>query len=141
MKTIKLKNLLSKTIKLFFSESKFTSIGKLEWFPPTKKEIKKTLDKSGVKVSQQRYKYFKTDEFEINSKTNSSNFHQLLISEIEEDGIFYCVYDFKSIGNTSLRSFGGQKTRYKFQLKDFQKNTIFSNHNIELLEKKLIMIR
>tara|TARA_B110000003_G_scaffold163886_1_gene163865 strand:- start:610 stop:1017 length:408 start_codon:yes stop_codon:yes gene_type:complete len=135
LKTIKLKNLLSKTIKLFFSESKFTSIGKLEWFPPTKKEIKKTLDKSGVKVSQQRYKYFKTDEFEINSKTNSSNFHQLLISEIEEDGIFYCVYDFKSIGPA------GQKTRYKFQLKDFQKNTIFSNHNIELLEKKLIMIR
>ncbi len=135
LKTINLKNLLSKTIKLFFSESKFTSIGKLEWFPPTKKEIKKTFDKSGVKVSQQRYKYFKTDEFEINFKTNSSNFHQLLISEIEEDGIFYCVYDFKSTGNT------GQKTRYKFQLKDFQKNTIFSNHNIELLEKKLIMIR
>ena len=135
MKTINLKNLISKVIKLFFSESKFTSIGKLEWFPPTEKEIKKTFDKSGIKVSQQRYKYFKTDEFEINSKTNSSNFHQLLISEIEEDGIFYCVCDFKSIGNT------GQKTRYKFQLKDFQKNTILSNHNIELLEKKMIMIR
>ena len=35
----------------------------------------------------------------------------------------------------------GQKTRYKFQLKNFQKNTILSNHNIELLEKKMIMIR
>ena len=74
MKTIKLKNLLSKTIKLFFSESKFTSIGKLEWFPPTKKEIKKTLDKSGVKVSQQRYKYFKTDEFEINLSKGTSSY-------------------------------------------------------------------
>ena len=52
LETINLKNLLSKTIKLFFSESKFTSIGKLEWFPPTKKEIKKTFDKSGVKISQ-----------------------------------------------------------------------------------------
>lgn len=134
MKNINLKNLISKVINLFFSESKFTSIGKLEWYPPTKKEIKKTFDKSGVMLSHQRYKCFKTEEFEINSKTNSSNFHQLLISEIEEDGVFYCMNDFKTIGNT------GQKTRYKFQLKDFQKNTILS-HNIELLEEKMIMIR
>ena len=135
MKTINLKNLIYEVIKLFFSESKFNSIGKLEWFPPSEKEIKKTFDKSGVKVSQQRYQCFKTDEFEINSKTNSSDFHQLLISEIEEEGVFYCIYDYRTFMGM------GQKTRYKFQLKDFQKNTILYNHNIELLEKKMFMIR
>ena len=59
--------LIQRVIRDFFSEIKLTSIGKLEWYPPTEKEIKKTFDKSGIKVSQQRYQCFKTDEFEINS--------------------------------------------------------------------------
>lgn len=135
MKTINLKNLIYEVIKLFFSESKFNSIGKLEWFPPSEKEIKKTFDKSGVKVSQQRYQCFKTDEFEINSKTNSSEFHQLLISEIEEEGVFYCIYDYRTFMGM------GQKTRYKFQIKDFQKSMNFSDINLELLDNTMIMIR
>ena len=47
---------------------------------PVRKRNKKTFEKSGVKVSQQRHQCFKTDEFKINSKTNSSDWHQLLIS-------------------------------------------------------------
>jgi hypothetical protein len=97
LKSINLKNLIYEVIKLFFSKSKFNSVGKLEWFPPSEKEIKKTFEKSGVKVSQQRHQCFKTDEFKINSKTNSSDWHQLLISEIEEEGVFYCIYDYRTL--------------------------------------------
>ena len=135
MKSINLKNLIYEVIKLFFSKSKFNSVGKLEWFPPSEKEIKKTFEKSGVKVSQQRYQCFKTDEFKINSKTNSSDWHQLLISEIEEEGVFYCIYDYITMGRM------GQKTRYKFQIKDFQQSMNLSDYNIELLDKTMIMIR
>lgn len=135
MKSINLKNLIYEVIKLFFSKSKFNSVGKLEWFPPSEKEIKKTFEKSGVKVSQQRYQCFKTDEFKINSKTNSSDWHQLLISEIEEEGVFYCIYDYRTLLGM------GQKTRYKFQIKDFQKSMNISDINLELLDNTMIMIR
>jgi len=74
--------LIQKVIRDFFSEIKLTSIGKLEWYSPTKKEIKKTFEKRGIKISQQRIKYFKTEEFQNQPKTNSSDYHQLLISEI-----------------------------------------------------------
>ena len=35
----------------------------------------------------------------------------------------------------------GQKTRYKFQIKDFQQSMNLSDYNIELLDKTMIMIR
>ena len=112
-----------------------TSIGKLQWYPPTEKEIKKTFEKTEIKISQQRIKYFTTDEFEINSETDSSDYRQLLISEIEEDGVFYCIYDYRTLVRM------GQKTRYKFQIKEFQQSMNLSDYNIELLDKKMIMIR
>ena len=127
--------LIQRVIRGFFSENKFNSFGKLEWYPPTEKEIKKTFEKRGIKISRQRIKYFKTDEFEINSETNSLDYHQLLISEIEEDGIFYCIYDYRTHGNM------GQKIMYKFQIKDFQQSMNLSDYNIELLDKTMIMIR
>mgnify|MGYP001584916944 CR=1 FL=1 len=130
-----LRELLNQTIKVHFSKSKFNIFGKLEWYPPTDKEIKKTFEKRGIKISQQRVRYFKTDEFEINSEVNSSVFYQLLISQIEEDGIFYCVSDHKSMGNV------GQKIRYKFQIKNFQKSTNPFDYKIELLEEEMIMTR
>ena len=97
--------------------------------------IKKTFEKKGIKISQQRIKYFKTNELEINSETNTSDYRQLLISEIEEDGVFYCIYDYITMGRM------GQKTRYKFQIKDFQQSMNLSDYNIELLDKTMIMIR
>ena len=127
--------LIQKVIRDFFSENKLTSIGQLQWYPPTEKEIKKTFEKKGIKISQQRIKYFKTNELEINSETNTSDYSQLLISEIEEDGVFYCIYDYITMGRM------GQKTRYKFQIKDFQQSMNLSDYNIELLDKTMIMIR
>ena len=90
MKSINLKNLIYEVIKLFFSKSKFNSVGKLEWFPPSEKEIKKTFEKSGVKVSQQRHQCFKTDEFKINStkedkKTNT-------IDQMYNTNYLYCKF-------------------------------------------------
>ena len=84
--------LLTKVIEDYFPNTKFNSFGKLEWYPPTEKEIKKTFEKSGIKIFRQRIKCFKTEDFQNQPKTNSSDYRQLLISEIEEDDIFYCIY-------------------------------------------------
>jgi len=127
--------LIQKVIRDFFSENKLTLIGQIQWYPPNEKEIKKTFEKKGIKISQQRIKYFKTNELEINSETNTSDYRQLLISEIEEDGVFYCIYDYITMGRM------GQKIRYKFQIKDFQQSMNLSDYNIELLDKTMIMIR
>lgn len=127
--------LIQIVIRDFFSEIKLTSIGQLQWYSPTNKEIKKTFEKRGIRISQQRTKYFKTEEFQNHPKTNSSDYHQLLISEIEDDGVFYCIYDYRTMGNM------GQKTRYKFQIEDFQESMNITDLNIELLEEEMIMIR
>lgn len=127
--------LIEIVIRDFFSEIKLTSIGQLQWYSPTKKEIKKTFEKRGIRISQQRIKYFKTKEFQNHPKTNSSDYHQLLISEIEEDGVFYCIYDYRTMGRM------GQKTRYKFQIKDFKQPMNISDINFELLDNTMIMIR
>ena len=127
--------LIQIVIRDFFSEIKLTSIGQLQWYSPTNKEIKKTFEKRGIRISQQRTKYFKTEEFQNHPKTNSSDYHQLLISEIEDDGVFYCIYDYRTMGNM------GQKTRYKFQIEDFQESMNITDLNIELLEEEMMMIR
>ena len=127
--------LIQKIIRDFFSKNKLTSIGQLQWYPPTEKEIKKTFEKRGIKISQQRIKCFKTEEFQNHPKTNFSDYHQLLISEIEDDGVFYCIYDYRTMGRM------GQKTRYKFQIEDFKESMNPSDLNIELLDKTMIMIR
>ena len=127
--------ILNKVIEDYFPNTKFNSFGKLEWYSPTNKEIKKTFEKRGIRISKQRIKYFKTEEFQNHPKTNSSDYRQLLISEIEDNGIFYCIYDYRTMGRM------GQKTRYKFQIEDFQDSMNISDLNIELLDKTMIMIR
>ena len=127
--------LIQRVIEGFFPNINFNSFGKLEWYPPTEKEIKKTFEKKGIKISQQRIKYFKTNELEINSETNTSDYHQLLISEIEEDGVFYCIYDYITMGRM------GQKTRYKFKILNYSDSINISDYQIELLEENMIMIR
>ena len=128
-------NLILKVITNYFENSPFNSIGILEWYPPTDKEINKTFKKRGHRIFHQRVRYFKTEEVQNHSKTNSSDYRQLLISEIEDDGIFYCIYDYITMSRM------GQKTRYKFQIEDFQKSMNLTDLNIELLEEKMIMIR
>ena len=129
------KSIIEQVIKKYFPNINFNFIGKLEWYPVTEKEKKRTLEKNGRRISKQRVRYFKTQDFQFKSNSKSSDFRHLLISDIEEDGVFYCIDDFKTIGNM------GQKTRYKFQIKDFQSIDSSSKFNIELLDEEVIMIR
>ncbi|MDB4675116.1 hypothetical protein OAF04_06350, partial [Flavobacteriaceae bacterium] len=75
------------------------------------------------------------ENFNSSHKSDSSDYRQLLISEIEDDGIFYCIYDYITMGRM------GQKTRYKFQIKNFQKSMNLTDLYIELLDNTMIMIR
>lgn len=129
------RSIVEQVIKKYFPNINFNCIGKLEWYPVTEKEKKRTLKKNGRRISKQRVRYFKTQDFQFKSNSKSSDFRHLLISDIEEDGEFYCIYDFKTNGNM------GQKTRYKFKIKDFQLIDASLKVNIELLDEDLIMIR
>ena len=127
--------ILAKVIEDFFSRNKFNSIGKLEWDPVTEKQNKRYFEKKGKELTKQRISYSVVEDFNSSYKSDSSEYRQLLISEIEEDGVFYCIYDYITMGRM------GQKKRYKFQIKDFQKSMNPSIFNIELLQEKMIMIR
>ena len=129
------KSIIEQVIKKYFPNIEFNLIGKLEWYPVTEKEKKRTLEKNGRRISKQRVRYFTTQDFQFKSNSKSSDLRQLLISDIEKDGEFYCMYNFKTFGNM------GQKTRYKFQIKDFQSIDSSSKFNIELLDEDVIMIR
>ena len=127
--------ILAKVIEDFFSRNKFNSIGKLEWDPVTEKQNKRYFEKKGKELTKQRISYSVVEDFNSSYKSDSSEYRQLLISEIEEDGVFYCIYDYITMGRM------GQKKRYKFQIKDFQKSMNPSIFNIELLQETMIMIR
>jgi uncharacterized protein YkuJ len=129
------RSIIEQVIKKYFPNINFNLIGKLEWYPVTEKQKKRNLEKNGKVITKQRVRYFQTQEFQFTSNSKSLNLRQLLISNIEKDGGFYCMYDFKTYGNM------GQKTRYKFQIKDFQSIDSSSKFNIELLDEDLIMIR
>lgn len=129
------RSIIEQVIKKYFPNINFNLIGKLEWYPVTEKQKKRNLEKNGKVITKQRVRYFQTQEFQFTSNSKSLDLRQLLISNIEKDGEFYCMYDFKTYGNM------GQKTRYKFQIKDFQSIDSSSKFNIELLDEDLIMIR
>lgn len=99
------------------------------------KTKKKTLLKKGKELTKQRVRYSVIENFSSSYKSDSSNYRQLLISEIEDDGVFYCIYDYRTMGRM------GQKTRYKFQIKDFKQPMNISDINFELLDNTMIMIR
>ena len=61
-------------------------------------------------------------------------YHHILISEIEENYIYYCIDDY-CMGRM------GQKIRYKFQIKDFKKSTKLNDLKIELSDDSMIMIK
>ena len=129
------RSIIEQVIKKYFPNINFNLIGKLEWYPVTEKQKKRNLEKNGKVITKQRVRYFQTQEFQFTSNSKSLDLRQLLISNIEKDGGFYCMYDFKTYGNM------GQKTRYKFQIKDFQSIDSSSKFNIELLDEDVIMIR
>ena len=127
--------ILTKVIENYFSKNKFNSLGKLEWYPVTERQKKRHFEKKGKELTKQRVRYSVIENFSSSYKSDSSDYRQLLISEIEDNGIFYCIYDYRTMGRM------GQKTRYKFQIEDFKESMNLSDLNIELLEEEMIMIR
>jgi hypothetical protein len=100
-----------------------------------RKTKKRHFEKRGKELTKQRVRYSLIENFSSSYKSDSSDYRQLLISEIEDDGVFYCIYDYRTMGRM------GQKTRYKFQIEDFKESMNLSDYNIELLDKTMIMIR
>ena len=127
--------ILNKVIEDYFTNNKFNSLGKLEWYPVTEKQKKRHFEKRGKELTKQRVRYSVIENFNSSYKSDSSDYRQLLISEIEDDGIFYCIYDYRTMGRM------GQKTRYKFQVEDFKESMNPTDYFIELLDKTMIMIR
>jgi hypothetical protein len=127
--------ILNKVIEDYFPNNKFNSLGKLEWYPVTERQKKRYFEKRGKELTKQRVRYSVIENFSSSHKSDSSDYRQLLISEIEDNGIFYCIYDYRTMGRM------GQKTRYKFQIEDFKESMNPSDLNIELLDKRMIMIR
>ena len=127
--------LLDTIIFKFFRYNNFNHKGKIEWYPVTEKQKKRHFEKKGKELNKQRVQYYVIENFSPSNESDSSDYRQLLISEIEEDGVFYCIYDYRTMGRM------GQKTRYKFQIKDFQKSMNISDINLELLDNTMIMIR
>ena len=127
--------ILDLIISIHFKNHDFNHKGKLEWCPVTERQKKRYFEKRGKEITKQRVRYSIIENFSSSKKSDSSDYRQLLISEIEEDGIFYCIYDYRTMGRM------GQKTRYKFQIEDFQDSMNISDLNIELLDKTMIMIR
>ena len=127
--------ILRKVIEDYFPKNKFNSLGKLEWYPVTERQKKRYFEKKGKELTKQRVQYSIIENFSSSHKSDSSDYRQLLISEIEDDGIFYCIYDYRTMGRM------GQKTRYKFQIEDFQDSMNISDLYIELIGERMIMIR
>ena len=127
--------LLDTIILRFFIYDNFNHKGKLEWYTVTERQKKRHFEKKGKELTKQRVRYSVIENFSSSHNSDSSDYRQLLISEIEDDGVFYCIYDYRTMGRM------GQKTRYKFQIKDFKKPMNISDINLELLDNTMIMIR
>tara|TARA_B110000858_G_scaffold52603_1_gene60979 strand:- start:488 stop:886 length:399 start_codon:yes stop_codon:yes gene_type:complete len=127
--------LLDTIIFRFFIYDNFNHKGKLEWYTVTERQKKRHFEKKGKELTKQRVRYSVIENFSSSHKSDSSDYRQLLISEIEDDGVFYCIYDYRTMGRM------GQKTRYKFQIEDFKESMNISDINFELLDNTMIMIR
>ena len=130
------KELLDKIIELHFDKHKFTLKGSLEWYHTTEKQKERHFKKFGKKLKPQRRRYkIKEVYWEgKNQEDNGSSHHHIVISDIEDDGLFYLMNDHK-VGRM------GQTFRYKFQIIDYHKNTDLSNCKVELLDETMTMIR
>jgi len=133
---IDLKKLLDKIIELHFDNYKFTLRGSLEWYPTTEKQKERHFKKYGKELKPQRRRYKIREVYweGKNQEDNAWSHHHIVISDIEDDGVFYLMNDHK-VGRM------GQTFRYKFQIIDYQKKTDFSNCKVELLDETMTMIR
>ena len=133
---IDLKELLDKIIELHFDNYKFTQKGSLEWYPIHEKQKERYFKKFGKELKNQRRRY-KIKEVYWEGKNLEDSFsshHHIIISDIEEGGVFYVMNDHR-VGRM------GQTFRYKFQIRDFNGNTKLSDCKFELLDKRMTMIR
>ena len=89
--------ILNKVIEDYFPKNKFNSLGKLEWYLVTERQKKRHFEKKGKELTKQRVHYSVIENFSSSKKSDSSDYRQLLISEIEDDGVFYCIYDYKTM--------------------------------------------
>jgi len=132
---LNLTDILDKVISIHFKNHDFNHKGKIEWYPVTEKQKKRYFEKKGKELTKQRFRYSVIENFNSSYKSDSSDYRQLLISEIEDNGIFYCIYDYRTMGNM------GQKTRYKLKILNYSDSINISDNQIELLEEEMIMIR
>ena len=138
---VNLKELLDKIIGLHFDNHKFSLKGSLEWIPNTQKQKERHFKKFGKELKANRRTYRIKDiywEKERNKSPEGYSYvlshHHLIISNIEEDGVFYVMSDRKE-GRM------GQTIRYEFKIIDYHKTTNQSDYKIELLDKTMTMIR
>ena len=133
---INLKELLDKIIELHFDNHKFTLKGSLEWYHITEKQKERYFKKFGKELKNQRRRYKIKEVYWVgkNQEDNGFSHHHIVISDIEDDGLFYVMNDHK-VGRM------GQTFRYKFQVIDYHKNTNLSNCKVELLDETMTMIR
>ena len=114
--------------------------GKLEWYPVTERMKTRYFKKTGKELKNQRRKYKVTDVFWKKSTndektSNPYYFNHILISEIEQNEIFYCISDF-CIGRLM-----GHRIRYKFKLINTLNLELTKHTRIELVNDNMIMIR
>ena len=132
--------LLNQVINTYFPENKFDLKGQLKWYPITERMKTRYLKRTGKELKNQRRKYKITDVFwkKPTNKEKTSNsyfFNHILISEIEQKEIFYCITDF-CIGGLM-----GHRIRYKFRLLNTTNLELTRKTRIELISDTMIMIR
>ena len=131
-----LSDILDKIIELHFKNHKFTLKGSLEWYPTTERQKERHFKKFGKELKPQKRRY-KIKEVYWQGKNQENSLwshHHIVISDIEEDGVFYLMNDHK-VGRM------GQTFRYKFQIIEYKKNTDLSNCKVVLLNETMTMIR
>ena len=92
---IDLKKLLDKIIELHFDNYKFTLKGSLEWYPTTEKQKERHFKKYGKELKPQRRRYKIREVYweGKNQEDNGWSHHHIVISDIEDDGVFYLMND------------------------------------------------
>lgn len=133
------KKLLDQVIEKYFEKSKFDLKGKLEWDPVTEREKTRYFNKMGKDLKTQRRRFKTVQVFWEKPKENKESsgpflfYHHILISQIENNGVFYCVNDY-------CWARMGQKIRYKFEIRNPEDNNPKS-FKIKLLDEYMMMIR
>jgi hypothetical protein len=132
--------LLDHVVAQFFPTHDFDLKGKLNWIPETEKEKERYFKRTGKELKKQRRQYSITKVFWEKEREHTgsmyySNHHHILITDVDDDGIFYCVND-HCVGGRA-----GQKTRYTFKLLKESNSNETPGFSVELLDRVMIAIR